>query len=76
MDVPDARIAIGLELVPASSKKVLDGTKVFLANVEVFAKLFPRMREQRLSSQQSGIFPLPCVVTEVMSRVLCHISKL
>lgn len=46
VDVPNARVAICLELVPASSEKVLDGSKVLLANIKVFTELFSDMCEQ------------------------------
>jgi hypothetical protein len=39
MDVSYARIVIRLKLIPPSSKQVLDGSKVFFANFEMFTKL-------------------------------------
>jgi hypothetical protein len=41
MNVPDSRVRIRFELIPAPSKQEFDGAKVFLANVNVLSKLSP-----------------------------------
>jgi hypothetical protein len=45
MDISDSRITVRLELVPASSKKVLDGSEIFLTNIKVLPELFSAMCE-------------------------------
>lgn len=45
MNVPDPRIAICLQLVPASSQQVFDCAKVFLANIEMLPKFIPGMHQ-------------------------------
>jgi hypothetical protein len=64
MDIFDARFLIRLELITASSKQILDGAKVFFANVEMLAEL-GSMSRQPLDQPRCSCLVVPGEVAKV-----------